>query len=44
MAKYINTRTKAVVETAYVINGSDWELLEKTDEPEKTKTKKKKSE
>lgn len=51
--KYFNTKTKAVIETACIINGEYWQLLEKqpkaqpeeiiTEEPKKgTKRTKKK--
>jgi len=36
--KYINTTTGAVIETASIISGGDWKLVE-----EKKKTKKKES-
>lgn len=44
--KYINKKTQAVIETACVVSGGDWEVLEeqpKTDEKVIKKTSRKKS-
>lgn len=42
--KYINKKTQAVIETACVISGGDWEkvepVLEKPEEPVKARRKK----
>ena len=42
MPKYVNTRTGAVVETASVCHGEDWEELKPAEKkpPKKTPTKK----
>lgn len=40
MAKYVNTRTGAVVETASVCHGEDWELKPAEKKPPKKPQKK----
>lgn len=41
--KYINTKTKAVIETACLINGGDWKPIEKKKEETKKTSQSRKS-